>query len=80
MTKPAILTVDDDLAVLGAIERDLRQQYQSEYRILKAGSAAEGLAAGRALAREREAFGNPAPSAAERPLSAHDARVRKENA
>ena len=29
MIKPVILTIDDDPAVLGAIERDLRQQYRA---------------------------------------------------
>ena len=50
MSKPVILTVDDDLAVLTAIDRDLRQQYRSDYRIVKAGSAAEALDAARTLA------------------------------
>ena len=50
MIKPVILSVDDDLAVLAAIERDLRQQYRSEYRIIKASSPAEGLEALQALA------------------------------
>ena len=50
MTKPVILTVDDDPAVLGAIERDLRRQYRGEYRVMKAGSAAAGLDASRELA------------------------------
>ncbi|MFN8378940.1 MAG: hypothetical protein U0452_09735 [Anaerolineae bacterium] len=36
MAKPIILTVDDDPAVLSAIERDLRQHYASQYRIVKA--------------------------------------------
>ena len=49
MVKPAILTVDDDPEVLGAIERDLRQHYRSDYRILKAGSGAEALEAARQL-------------------------------
>jgi thioredoxin reductase (NADPH) len=35
--KPLILVVDDDTAVLGSIERDLRQQYRGDYRIMKAG-------------------------------------------
>ncbi len=43
MTKPVILSVDDDPEVLGAIERDLRQHYRSDYRILKAGSGHEAL-------------------------------------
>ena len=43
MTKPAILTVDDEPQVLNAIERDLRKRYRTEYRILKAGSGQEAL-------------------------------------
>ena len=38
MAKAVILVVDDDPAVLGAIERDLRQQYRADYRVMKAGS------------------------------------------
>ncbi|HKA37015.1 MAG TPA: FAD-dependent oxidoreductase [Thermoanaerobaculia bacterium] len=49
MTKPIIFSVDDDTEVLGAIERDLRQHYRGEYRILKAASGAEGLEAARQL-------------------------------
>jgi thioredoxin reductase (NADPH) len=45
MAKPIIMTVDDEPAVLNAIERDLRRQYGGEYRILKAGSGPEGLEA-----------------------------------
>lgn len=50
MTKPVIMTVDDDPSVLSAIERDLRLQYRAEYRVMKAGSAKEGLEAARELA------------------------------
>lgn len=50
MAKPVILTVDDDPAVLGAIERDLRQHYGADYRVMKADSGAEGLAAATELA------------------------------
>ena len=50
MSKPVILSVDDDPAVLAAIERDLRRQYRADYRVMKAGSAAEGLSAARELA------------------------------
>ncbi|MEO8562471.1 MAG: FAD-dependent oxidoreductase [bacterium] len=50
MAKPAILVVDDDPAVLGAIERDLRTRYRKDYRVMKAGSAEEGLDTARALA------------------------------
>ena len=48
-TKPVIITVDDDPEVLGAIERDLRQHYRGDYRILHAGSGAEALDAARRL-------------------------------
>ena len=50
MAKPVILVVDDDAAVLSAIERDLRAHYRADYRVLKAGSAAEGMEAARELA------------------------------
>ncbi|MEQ1693000.1 MAG: FAD-dependent oxidoreductase [Gemmatimonas sp.] len=50
MTKPVILSVDDDPTVLAAIERDLRNRYRTDYRVMKAGSPEEGLAAARELA------------------------------
>ena len=50
MSKPVILAVDDDLAVLGAIERDLRQHYRADYRVVKAGGPDEALDAARELA------------------------------
>jgi thioredoxin reductase (NADPH) len=43
MAKPAILTVDDEPAVLGAVERDLRKHYGSNYRVLRADSGATAL-------------------------------------
>jgi thioredoxin reductase (NADPH) len=43
MAKPVILTIDDEPVVLNAIERDLRQHYRGDYRIMKAGSGQEGL-------------------------------------
>jgi thioredoxin reductase (NADPH) len=49
VTKPVILVVDDDREVLGAIERDLRKQYRSQYRIIAAGSPREALEAARRL-------------------------------
>ncbi|HXX64140.1 MAG TPA: FAD-dependent oxidoreductase [Bacteroidota bacterium] len=49
MARPVILSVDDDPQVLGAIERDLRQHYKSEYRVLKAGSPQEAIVASRQL-------------------------------
>lgn len=49
MVKPAILAVDDDRPVLNAVDRDLRQKYGREYRILKADSGASALEALRQL-------------------------------
>ena len=49
MAKPVILTVDDQPQVLNAIERDLRANYQSEYKIVKAGSGQEALSVVRRL-------------------------------
>ena len=51
MNRPVILAVDDDPAVLGAIDRDLRHQYRQEYRVMKASSPAEGLETAQALAK-----------------------------
>ncbi len=45
MARPVILTVDDDPEVLGAVERDLRQHFRADYRILKAASGREALEA-----------------------------------
>jgi thioredoxin reductase (NADPH) len=54
MTKPTILTVDDDPAVSRAITRDLRTRYGAEYRVVRAESGQEGLAAlGELLLRDR---------------------------
>lgn len=46
--KPVILTVDDEPAVLAAVERDLRRHYR-DYRVLGAGSGAEAMEALRRL-------------------------------
>ena len=35
MSKPAILTVDDDPQVSAAITRDLRARYGADYRIVR---------------------------------------------
>ncbi len=43
MVKPFILSVDDELQVLNAINRDLRRQYRVDYRIIKAGSGREAM-------------------------------------
>jgi thioredoxin reductase (NADPH) len=47
--KPVIMSVDDDPEVLAAIERDLRQHYRSDYRILRASSGPQALDAAREL-------------------------------
>lgn len=44
MSKPIILTVDDDPEVLQAIARDLRRQYADRYRIMRADSGQAALA------------------------------------
>jgi thioredoxin reductase (NADPH) len=43
MRKATILAVDDDRAVLNSVERDLRQKYGRDYRIIKADSGVMGL-------------------------------------
>lgn len=43
MSKPVLLSVDDDPEVLRAVERDLRRQYAREFRVLTASSGADAL-------------------------------------
>jgi thioredoxin reductase (NADPH) len=43
MSKPVLLTVDDDPEVLNAVERDLRHHFRSDYRVVKASSGALAL-------------------------------------
>ena len=43
MANPVILIVDDEIQVLNAVERDLRQRYAREYRIIKASSGKEAF-------------------------------------
>ncbi|MEA2682483.1 MAG: thioredoxin reductase [Chloroflexota bacterium] len=57
MAKPVILAVDDDPQVLSAIERDLRQHYRGDYRIVNAASGNEALEATRELKRRGVALG-----------------------
>jgi thioredoxin reductase (NADPH) len=45
MSKPILMTVDDDPEVLRAVERDLRRQYANRYRVLAADSGAAALTA-----------------------------------
>jgi thioredoxin reductase (NADPH) len=43
MSKPIILTTDDEIEVGNAIERDLRKQFGKDYRIIKTTSGKEAL-------------------------------------
>lgn len=43
MPNPIILAIDDEPAVLNAVERDLRRRYGRDYRIAKANSGAQAL-------------------------------------
>jgi len=43
MSRPTILTVDDDPQVSAALTRDLKRHYGSDYRVLTATSAAQAL-------------------------------------
>lgn len=56
MSRPTILTVDDDREVLRAIERDLRRQYREHYRVLKADSGQSALEALRELKVRNDAL------------------------
>jgi thioredoxin reductase (NADPH) len=49
MAKPVIFAVDDEPEVLNAVERDLRQHYRADYRVITAGSGAQALDATRQL-------------------------------
>ena len=50
MANPVIFAVDDEPAVLGAVERELRARYGGEHAIVAAGSGEEALGALRRLA------------------------------
>jgi len=43
MSKPVLLTIDDDAEVLRAIERDLRRKYASDYRVLRSESGTAAM-------------------------------------
>jgi len=45
MSKPSILTVDDNPLVAAAISRDLASRYGAEFRVVRATSGAEALVA-----------------------------------
>jgi thioredoxin reductase (NADPH) len=55
MAKPIIFTLDDEPQVLNAINRDLRQHFQGNYRILRAASGQEALATIQQLKERNEA-------------------------
>ena len=44
MSKPTILSVDDDPLVSEAITRDLRERYGADYRVARATSGSDALA------------------------------------
>ena len=56
MAKPIILTVDDEVLVLSAVERDLARHYRKDYRIIKASSGAEALEAVHRLKQRSDAI------------------------
>jgi thioredoxin reductase (NADPH) len=51
VAKPVILAVDDDPEVLGAVERDLKQRYKADYRVLTARSGRQGVEVAEELKR-----------------------------
>ena len=57
MTKPILLTVDDDPEVLRAVERDLRRHYAEHYRVLRAESGAIALDTLRQLKKRNDSLG-----------------------
>jgi thioredoxin reductase (NADPH) len=57
MTRPVLLTVDDDPEVLRAVERDLRRHYGDRYRVLRAESGTAALDALRQLKKRNNAVG-----------------------
>ena len=56
MAKPIIMTIDDEPHVLNAIARDLQAHYQSDYRIVKAGSGSEALEAVQEFKRRNDSI------------------------
>jgi thioredoxin reductase (NADPH) len=57
LPKPVIMIVDDEPAVLNAVERDLRPRYSKDYRIVKAESGAAALDATQRLHQRNEIVG-----------------------
>ena len=56
MTKPILMTIDDEPHVLNAIARDLQAYYQSDYRIVKASSGDEALDAVQEFKRRNDSI------------------------
>lgn len=56
MARPTLLTVDDDPDVLSSIERDLKNRYDEDYRILRAESGAQALDLLRRLKERNDAL------------------------
>lgn len=54
MKKPIILTVDDELEVSNAIERDLRSQFGKDYKIIRTNSGNEALDTVRQLKKRND--------------------------
>lgn len=54
MKKPIILTVDDELEVSNAIERDLRSQFGRDYKIIRTNSGKEALETIRELKKRND--------------------------
>ena len=56
MKLPYILIVDDDRQVLGAIQRDMRNKYREDYRVIATESANEALELLKELKLKNEAL------------------------
>lgn len=54
MKLPIILTIDDDPQVLRALQRDLRQEFRDNYRVMSAQSASDALATLQELKKQGE--------------------------
>jgi thioredoxin reductase (NADPH) len=54
MGKPIILTVDDDIQVSNAIERDLRNHYRNDYRIISTNSGQQAVETMQELQKRNE--------------------------
>ena len=62
MSKPVIVTVDDEPQVSDAIERDLRKHYRKDYQIIKNSSGPQALETVHQLIRRTTSRPSPVPS------------------